>query len=258
METPEEVSPALQAARAQVADLQRQLALARQVLEEFTYSVSHDLRAPLRHVSAYIKIVREDLGEAVDPGTLSHLQTAGDAALQMGRLMDGLLELSRTARAELQPSRVDLPRLLDELKDKLTPTNGERRILWRIAHDLPAVQGDLALFGQMLTCLLGNAVKFTRHTEAPTIDIGWRALEGGWCELHVQDNGAGFDARFADKLFRVFQRLHSSKQFEGIGIGLALARLVVERHGGTIHARGEAGSGCRISLTLPMAPCAAA
>ena len=245
-------------AQVQAADLQRQLALARQALEEFTYSVSHDLRAPLRHVTAYLKIIREDLGGAADPAIVSHLQTAGDAAAQMGRLMDGLLELSRAGRVELQPGRVDLPRLLDELKDKLAPAIGERRILWRISRDLPAVQADLALLGQMLLCVLGNAVKYTRHAEAATIEVGWRALAGGWCELHIQDNGAGFDARFADKLFRVFQRLHSSKQYDGIGTGLALARLIVERHGGTIRAAGEVGSGCRVSLTLPLVPCALA
>ena len=254
METPEEVNPALQAALQQVADLQQQLAQARLVFEEFTYSVSHDLRAPLRHVTSYLKIIQEDLGETVDPGVAAHLQTAGDAAVQMGRLMDGLLELSRTGRVELQPSRVDLQRLVAELQDKLAAALGERRIRWRIAPDLPDVHGDLALLGQMLLCLLGNAVKFTRQNDPGTIDIGWRALGDDWCELHIQDNGAGFEPRFADKLFRVFQRLHSTRQFEGIGIGLALARLIVERHGGTIQAQGEPGGGCRISLTLPMLP----
>lgn len=254
METPEEVSPALLAAQQQVADLQRQLAQARQGLEAFTYSVAHDLRAPLRHVTAYLKIIREDLGEAVEPGIVAHLQTADDAAAQMGHLMDGLLELSRTGRVDLHESRVDLPRLVRELQDKLAPVVGERQIAWRIAHDLPAVRGDLGLLGQMLLCLLDNAVKFTRHKQAAVIDIGWQVLPNGWCELHIQDNGAGFDPRFADKLFRVFQRLHSTRQFEGIGIGLALARLIVERHGGTIQAQGEPGGGCRISLTLPMLP----
>ena len=261
METPQEVNlPALDlpAARQQITDLQRQLEQARQVLEDFTYSVSHDLRAPLRHVGAYLKIIREDLGDGVDPAIVSHLQTAGDAATQMGRMMDGLLELSRTGRAELQVSTVDLFALLPELQDKLAPEIGERAIVWRIAPDLPPVRGDLALLGQMLLHLLANAVKFTRQCTEPVIDVGWRALGDGWCEIHVQDNGAGFDPRFADRLFRAFQRLHSSRQFEGIGIGLAFARLIVERHGGTIHAQGTVGAGCRISLTLPMASDAAA
>ena len=269
METPEEVNPArpldsspagpeTELAQAQVADLQRQLAQARQVLEDFTYSVSHDLRAPLRHVASYLKIIREDLGDAVDPGILSHLQTAGDAAVQMGRLMDGLLELSRTGRVELQPSRVELQRVVAEVREKLAPAIAERRILWRVAPDLPAVHGDLALLGQMLLCLLDNAVKFTRQSEAASIDIGWHAQGDARCELYIQDNGAGFDPRFADKLFRVFQRLHSARQFEGIGVGLALARLIVERHGGSIRAQGEPGAGCRVSLTLPLASGAAA
>ena len=261
METPEEVSPPgadLVAARQQIADLQRQLLQARQALEEFTYSVSHDLRAPLRHVGAYLKIIREDLGDSADPAIESHLQTAGDAASLMGRLMDGLLELSRTGRSELQVSTTDLAALLPELQDKLAPEIGERAIAWRIAPDLPRVRGDLALLGQMLLCLLANAVKFTRQSAGPVIEVGWRALGDGWCEIHIQDNGAGFDPRFADRLFRVFQRLHSTRQFEGIGIGLALARLIVERHGGSIRAEGVPGAGCRISLTLPLVAGAAA
>ena len=247
------MTPELLAARAQIAQLQRELAQARAALEEFTYSVSHDLRAPLRHVGAYLKIIREDLGDALEPGIASHLHTAADAAAQLGHLMDGLLDLSRAGRAELQLSCVDLQRLLPELQDKLLSDIGERPITWRIAPDLPRIRGDLALLGQALLCLLANAVKFTRPSPMPAIDIGWQALANGWCELHIQDNGAGFDSRYSDRLFRVFQRLHSGRQFEGIGVGLALARLIVERHGGTIQARGEPGSGCRINLTLPMA-----
>ena len=247
------VDPELLAARLQITDLQRQLAQAREVLEEFTYSVSHDLRAPLRHVSAYLKIIREDLGESVEPSIASHLQTAGDAAAQMARMMDGLLEVSRTGRADMQVANIDLPGLLPELQHKLEPAIGTRAIAWRIAPDLPRVRGDLALVGQMLWHLLANAVKFTRSTSQPVIDVGWHARDDGWCEIHIQDNGAGFDPRFADRLFRVFQRLHSARQFEGLGIGLALARLIVERHGGSIRAEAAIGTGCRISLTLPMA-----
>jgi light-regulated signal transduction histidine kinase (bacteriophytochrome) len=258
MEASQQVSSDLQAARQQIADLQRQLAQARLALEDFTYSVSHDLRAPLRHVGAYLKIIREDLGEALDPAIASQLQTAADAAVQMGRLMDGLLMLSRTGRAEMQLSDVDLAQLLPELQDKLVAAIGARAIVWRIAPDLPVVRGDLALLGAMLLALLDNAVKFTRQSAAAQIDIGWREPEPGWCELYIQDNGVGFDPRFTDRLFRAFQRLHSSKQFEGIGMGLALARLTVERHGGSIHARGESGAGCRIELTLALACGAAA
>lgn len=245
------MSTELGAALQTIEDLQRQLAQSRLALDEFTYSVSHDLRAPLRHVNAYLKIIREDLGDTINPSITSHLKTAGDAATHMARLMDGLLELSRVGRAELQLSDVDLRRLVSELQEKLAPDIGERAFEWRVAPDLPVVRGDLALLGQMLLRLLANAVKFTRDCPAAVVEIGWSALGAGCCEVVVQDNGAGFDPRFADRLFRVFQRLHSPKQFEGIGVGLALARMVVEHHGGAIRAQGSPESGCRISLSLP-------
>ena len=255
MDTPEEeVSPALRAARDEVQVLQRELALLRQRLEDFTYSVSHDLRAPLRHVSAYLKIIREDLPQPVEPAILSHLQTAGDAAALMGQQIDGLLELSRTGRVDMQWADVDLRRLVAEVQDKLAPEIGARAIDWQLAPDLPQLHGDITLLGRLLLCLLSNAVKFTRATPAARIRIGWQPAGPGWCEVQIEDNGAGFDPRFADRLFKVFQRLHSGRQFEGLGVGLALVRLVAERHGGTVRAEGAVDAGCRVSLLLPMVP----
>lgn len=261
MDTPEKeglTGAALRAAQLQVEDMQRQLASARQVLEEFTYSVSHDLRAPLRHVSAYLKIIREDLPEPVDPAILSHLQTASDAAAQMGRQMDGLLELSRVGRAEMHWGVVDLPSLVAEVQHGLAPQIGERQIHWQIAPDLPPLRGDITLLARLVQGVLSNAVKFTRLTSGAIIRVGWQPARPGWCELQVEDNGAGFDPRFSDRLFKAFQRLHSARQFEGLGMGLALARLVVERHGGQIRAEGSVDGGCRIRLELPMAGAAAA
>ena len=239
-------------ARQHIAQLQHQLAQGRQALEDFTYSVAHDLRASLRHVSAYLQIVRESLGDGADSATRSHLTTAGDAAAHMARLMDGLQELSRVGRAELQLSSVDLSRLISDARHQLESATAQRQVEWLIAPDLPKVRGDIALLGQMLAQLLANALKFTRTCPVARIDIDWARSSDGMCELHIRDNGAGFDARFQDRLFRVFQRLHSPKQFEGIGVGLALARRVVERHGGSIWAHGGVGSGCQISLTLPL------
>lgn len=252
------MSAQLRAAQQQIAELQRELAQARQSLEDFTYTVSHDLRAPLRHIGAYLNIIREDLGDGVDAGILAHLRTVGDAAATMSRLMDGLMELSRTGRAELQPSDVDLQALIDEVREKLAGDIGGRSIDWQLAPDLPAVRGDLPLLGQLMQRLLGNAIKFTRDTPLARIAVGWQAMPDGWCELWIQDNGAGFDPRFADRLFKVFQRLHSGRQFEGTGVGLALARLIVERHGGSIRAAGEPDRGCTVSLRLPLASAAAA
>ncbi len=240
-------------AHAEIARLQQQLAQARLAMEDFTYSVSHDLRASLRHVSEYLKIVREDLGDGIGASIASHLNTASEAAAQMGRLMDGLMELSRIGRVELQLADVDLSRLIADVRRHLEMDFGQRRIEWNIAPDLPHVHGDMALLGQMLAHLLANALKFTRSCAPATISIVWARQDGGNCELRIRDNGVGFDARLQDRLFRVFQRLHNTKEFEGIGIGLALARRVVERHGGTIRARGDMAPGCQISLTLPLA-----
>lgn len=252
------MSTELEAARQRIEQLQSELAQSRLALEDFTYSVSHDLRASLRHVSEYLKIVREELGDGVDDAIQSYLNKAGAAAAHMARLMDGLMELSRVGRVELQVCDVDLARLISDLRHQLEPDTPTRRIEWRVASDLPAVRGDMALLSQMLASLLDNALKFTRDCPLATIDVGWTQGEAGVCELRIRDNGVGFDPRFQDRLFRVFQHLHSARQFEGIGIGLALARRVVERHGGTIWARGDMAPGCQISLTLPMAGAAVA
>lgn len=236
-----------------LVQLERELAQARQAMEDFTYSVSHDLRASLRHVSAFVRIAREDLGDAADPDVAAHLDMAAGAAAQMGRLMDGLLELSRIDRAELQAGNVDLARLIDDIRLQLQDQTQGRDIVWQVAPDLPQVYGDVALLHQMLAQLLGNALKFTGKTAQPCISIGGSRREDGWVEIALRDNGAGFDPRLQDRMFRVFQRLHSAKEFDGIGIGLAVARRVVERHGGSIAASGEPGKGCCISLSLPPA-----
>ena len=237
-----------------IEQLERELAQARLVLEDFTYSVSHDLRASLRHVHAYLRIAREDLGDELDPAIAAHLDTAAGAAVQMGRLMDGLMELSRVGRAVMQPGVVDMTRLLDDVRLQMYDRTQGRDVTWQIAPDLPRVRGDMLLLSQMLTCLLDNALKFTAECrDGARIDVGWSRLDDGMCEIFVQDNGVGFDPRVQDRLFRVFQRLHSTRQFDGIGIGLALARRVIERHGGQIRASGALGQGCRISFCLPLA-----
>lgn len=236
-----------------VEQLERELAQMRLALEDFTYSVSHDLRASLRHVNAYLRIAREDLGEDLDPAIAGHLDTAAGAATRMGRLMDGLLELSRVGRAVLQPGVVDMRCLVDDARRQLQGGIEGRELVWQIAPDLPRVRGDLSLLGQLMTCLLDNALKFSRNCAVGEIAVQWTPLASGQCDIHVQDNGVGFDPRMQDRLFRVFQSLHSAREFDGIGIGLALARRVVERHGGSIRAAGEPGKGCRISFSLPLA-----
>ncbi len=247
------MNPTLVDASQRIEQLERELAQARMALEDFTYSVSHDLRASLRHVNAYLRIVHEELGDELDPVIANHLDTAAGAATHMGRLMDGLMELSRVGRAVMQPGVVDLGRLLDDVIKHLLPLVDGREIRWRIAPDLPRVRGDLALLNLMLTCLVDNALKFSRERAPAEVVVRWTALEQGMCEIHVRDNGVGFDPRMQDRLFRVFQSLHSAREFDGNGIGLALSRRVVERHGGKIRAKGEPGQGCTVSFSLPLA-----
>ena len=239
-----------------LAGLQQELQVARQALEDFTYSVSHDLRAPLRHVGAYLKIIREDLGGGIDPRISAHLQTASDAALLLGRQMDGLLEFSRLGQSDLRLVDVDLSRLIAQVCEQVASASPEPLLHWRVAAGLPVVRCDMALLGQTLIHLLGNAVKFSATAESPCVSVGWSAAAEGFCRLTVSDNGVGFDSRFEDRLFRVFQRLHSNRQSpgfgDGLGIGLAFARLVVERHGGSIQIRGDLNPGCEVSLTLPL------
>lgn len=236
-----------------LARLEGELAQARLAMEDFTYSVSHDLRASLRHVSAFVRIAREDLGSDADPEIASHLDKAAGAASHMGRLMDGLLELSRIGRAELQPGNVDVVQLVNDIRHRLQDQTQGRDVDWRVALDLPPVHGDVALLHQALVQLLANALKFTRKCPQAVVSVSGQRRADGWVEIQLRDNGVGFDPRLQDRLFRVFQSLHSAKEYEGIGIGLALARRVVERHGGRIAATGEPGKGCCVSLTLPPA-----
>ena len=246
------------AAQQRIAELEQALLLSHKALEEFTFSVSHDLRAPLRHVGAYLKIAREDLGPDIDPAIDAHLRTAGDAAQLMGRQMDGLLELSRLGRTDLRRVAVDLSQLVNQVCEQLALPTPAVLPQWQVVHPLPVVHADRALLGQMLIHLLGNAVKFCAPSTAAKITVDSALGEDGFCTLRIADNGIGFDSRFQDRLFRVFQRLHSNRQHpglgDGLGIGLVFSRLVVERHGGTIRIRGDLQPGCEVSLLLPLAP----
>lgn len=249
----------------EITALREQLAQARQALEDFSHSVSHDLRAPLRHVRSYIRIAQEDLEDAAPPEVLAHLQTASDAATQMGHMLDALLQLSRLGQQALEPAELDVHHLVGAARQSVEAARQAQgdnmdggaapapAVHWDIAPDFPALRGDPTLVSQALQHLLDNALKFTCHAARPRIAVGWRMHGAGWCELFVRDNGVGFEQRFADRLFQVFQRLHSQREFEGLGRGLAHARLAVERHGGRIRARGDLAPGCEVAFTLPLA-----
>ncbi len=249
------MSDELDPARREISQLKLERDRARADLQEFTYSVSHDLRALLRHVSAYVQVIREDLGTHVDKGIAASLDTVSAAARNMGVLIDGLTEYSRVGNASLAPVRVDTAAMLQELCRSMMVEMGGRTVEWDIAPDLPAVSADPALVRQIWTALLANALKFTRGRSPAMIEISGMVAEGSrFCEFMLKDNGAGFNPRHKDKLFKVFQRLHSANEFEGVGLGLALTRKMVERHGGTIEADGNVDGGCWVRFTLPLAP----
>lgn len=250
----------LEGLRAELARSQQQLADMAAAQEEFLRAVSHDLRAPLRHVTSYGSLVQEILHNLSPPaGTLQEVQeaqgflaTMDQSARRMGQMLDGLLALAQASRAPLQCAPVPLQDAIAQARAALAHASDANRPLdWRIAPDLPTLHADPTLLRQLLVQLLGNAMKFTRHTAAPHISVQARETDGAYL-LQVQDNGAGFDPARASGLFGVFQRLHRESEFEGVGTGLALCQRIVQRHGGRISAEGAVGQGCVVQVWWPL------
>jgi signal transduction histidine kinase len=217
-------------------------------LETFSYSVSHDLRAPLRAVSGLTRIVMEQHGADLPDDARRLLGQSVESARRMGELIDGLLMLSRLGRRELRRERVEPAGLVEEVVRDLEPEIERRRVELRVGELAPMV-ADRALVRQVLANLLANAVKFTARQDPAVIEVGCRAGREP-AEYFVRDNGAGFDPRYADKLFQVFQRLHPDQEFSGTGIGLALCERIVRRHGGRIWAEGAVGGGATFTFTV--------
>jgi PAS domain S-box-containing protein len=227
---------------AQLEDVNREL-------EAFSYSVSHDLRAPLRHMQGYAEMLQRATNGELPAKAGRFLQTIIDAGVEMGLFIDELLAYSRLGRTELQTSPVPLDPLVRQVIQDLEMTTKERQIEWKIAP-LPVVAGDPTALRQVFANLIGNAVKYSRHRAPAEIAIGVAGEEDGLPVLFVRDNGAGFDMRYAGKLFGVFQRLHRADEFEGTGIGLATVRRVVARHGGRTWAEGVVDQGATFFFTL--------
>jgi PAS domain S-box-containing protein len=228
-----------------------QLLAANQDLEAFSYSVSHDLRSPLRHVASFVSLLQEHLGDQCDEVTTRYLGTIGTSARHMSQLIDGLLAFSRLGRAAVNIAPVDFNLLVGAVVAQLAHDTEGRSVDWVVAPDLPVVQGDALLLREVWANLLGNAYKYTRPRERSRIEVGWSMDTVNGHTFHVRDNGVGFDTKYAQKLFGVFQRLHRASEFEGTGIGLALARRIVERHGGAIWAESQLGVGSVFSFSLP-------
>jgi light-regulated signal transduction histidine kinase (bacteriophytochrome) len=228
------------------------LQAANKELESFAYSVSHDLRAPLRHIAGYAELLRRQASSDLDEKSHRYLDTIQESSKRMGVLIDDLLAFSRIGRAETNKTAVRLDQLVDEIVAELRQDVSGREITWKIAS-LPACHGDRAMLKVALVNLISNAVKFTRTRKPAEIEIGCIDGKQNDVEIFVKDNGAGFDMQYQNKLFGVFQRLHLTEEFEGSGIGLATVQRIIQRHGGTVRAEGAVDRGATFYVSLPKA-----
>jgi PAS domain S-box-containing protein len=228
----------------------RELRATNAELEGFSYSVSHDLRAPLRAMTGFARILLDEHGHELTPAARGHFQRIQDGARQMGQLVDDLLAFSRLQRQAMQSQTVALGELVQEAWSELAVRRTDRKVEL-VAGELPEVEGDPRLLRQVLVNLLDNALKYSRDRDPACVEVGWARDGDGREGLFVRDNGVGFDMRYADKLFKVFQRLHRDEDYEGTGIGLALVERIVTRHGGQVWAEGEPGRGATFWFSLP-------
>ncbi len=228
------------------------LVAANKELEAFSYSVSHDLRAPLRHISGFVQLLQSKSKDKLDETGRRYLEVIAGATGKMAALIDDLLLFSRTGRAQMREETLPLGAIVEECRRELEPETRGRNIEWKIG-ELPEVLADRALLRQVVANLLGNAVKYSSKKPEARIEVSARR-EGDEIIVCVRDNGAGFDMKYADKLFGVFQRLHTEAEFEGTGIGLANVRRIVSRHGGRTWAEGEVDKGAAFYFSLPVRP----
>ena len=234
----------------QIAERTAQLEAANKELEAFSYSVSHDLRAPLRHIVGFMELLEKKIGTALDEKSRHYMDAISEAIKKMGVLIDGLLSISRMGRHALSFQDVDLATLTSDVIRDLEPDFAGRDIKWRIG-DLPVVSGDATLLRMVMDNLIANALKFTRPRQQAQIEIGSLPDQDSEAVIFVRDNGVGFDMAYVDKLFSVFQRLHHEDEFEGTGIGLATVHRIVARHGGRIWTEGKLDQGATFYFSLP-------
>ena len=239
---------------ARLQEVNSNLLAANQELEAFSHTVSHDLRAPLRNITGFLELFGRRTSGRLDLEAERFVTVVNTEATRMGHLIDDLLTFSRIGRTEMKLQPVDLAALVAAVREELRTDIGERVIEWDVGA-LPPVRGDPALLKQVVANLLGNAVKFTRHCAATRIEIGFTpaARTERTVTIFVRDNGAGFNPKYLDKLFGVFQRLHNPRDFEGTGIGLANVKRIITRHGGRVWAEGQVDRGATFYFTLQAA-----
>jgi two-component system, sensor histidine kinase and response regulator len=233
-----------------------ELAAANAELEAFSYTLSHDLRAPLRHVSGFVTLLKEGLADRQNAEDAEFIRLIQGATVRMGQLIDDMLTFFRVGQAGINWAVLSVTALIEEVRDTLSPALAGRAVQWKI-HQLPQVEGDPAMLRQVVASLIDNALKFTRTKTDAVIEVG-ADRKGDEYVFFIRDNGVGFDQRHADKLFGVFQRLHSPTEFEGTGIGLASVRRIIQRHSGRTWAESIPGEGTTVYFSLPIAARASA
>lgn len=256
----------------EVERLKHELAQLRAEFQDFTYSVSHDLRAPLRHIRAFAQVIEEDLPDA-PPDIRAHLSTIQQSAQLLTQQLDGLLMLSRLGQQAVKLQPVPVLPLLQSVLDELQQQQPQRQVQWHMAPDFPALWADADLLRQVFSHVLDNAMKFTRKRELAQIDITWQwavpvdaetaaephatafmpTLAQGQklCQISITDNGIGFVPEQASKLFKVFAKLHLARDFEGLGLGLVASRKLLAHMGGSIGISAQVNGGCQVQISLP-------
>jgi light-regulated signal transduction histidine kinase (bacteriophytochrome) len=231
-----------------VLDRTAQLQAANREMESFSYSVSHDLRAPLRAIDGFSSILMEDYAAKLPAEAVHHLRIVRSKTQEMGRLIDDLLNFSRLSRQPLSMQRIDMQQLVQTVLPNVEDMYDGQPLQISIGL-LPPCQGDPALLRQVWINLLSNATKFSRHNESPHIEVNYLSNDKGTIYF-VRDNGVGFDTEYANKLFGVFQRLHRAEDYEGTGVGLAIVQRIIQRHGGDVWAEGQIGKGATFYFTI--------
>jgi PAS domain S-box-containing protein len=245
-----QIEESLRGAQEELGERAAELEAANKELEAFTYSVSHDLRAPLRHVLGYAELLQKQSASILDDKARRYMTMILEASKRMGNLIDDLLSFSRIGRAEARKTAINLDQLAREVIAELGQDAKDRNIAWTIGA-LPVCYGDRSMLKLVLANLLSNAVKFTRTRAQAKIEIGCAAGKDNQVEVFVTDNGAGFEMQYVNKLFGVFERLHRAEEFEGTGIGLATVQRIIHRHGGTVRAEGAVDQGATFYFSLP-------